>query len=501
MKPRFLSALAALALITSLVQPAFAYLITTHARPLAPAIAYAAPFGSYLMVWAEDRGTGTGLDVYAARLNPNGIVQGYDVPVIVAPGNQSDPTLAFSEQVDQFMLVYTDDSGGAGNPSGNPTPGLPIPGTPTGPGTTATPPPPPGPPPPPFAAGRVDRLAPAGPLPGGALSAGMVVLPSPGDPAAGPEPRDGRDADQPPPPPFQTATPGPTATPGGNPPPPVAQPGSRDLYGTFLAVNGVRASVIFPVVLSPADDTYPDLAYMWRGRTDGLGDRIALVWREVTGVDSAIKALEIIPYGRFFDPYDRPDTVVAGGDLGRPSVAAEVTQGEYLVVWSQTPTDDPARDLYGRRLNANAFPYRPIIRLVTAKAPIDDVYPSVGSLFGAGGYVLAWERRDGANGPDIQTRRLNVNGIPYRNVNALAGGAAFSFAPDASSTLRDDTLVVWIDRNAASDHSIMAARVTKDGRRIGPERLVVQGGVGPNALTPVAPPGFPTLPPPPLPTP
>jgi hypothetical protein len=520
MRKRHLSILIApvlvAAFLVALVQPAFAYLIKTNARPTSPAIAYATRYGTYLMVWAEDRGTGTGMDLYAARLTKSGIVQGYEVPVVVAAGNQSDPTLAYSEQVNEFMLAFTDDS--AGQQPSPITPGIPTPpnpGLPTpipGPGgATATIP---VPPPPPLmgwteGSGAAGGRAAEARIPAGLIQqadgfppAGLVQLAPNGDAAGLTFQSDGRalDAnspDQPPTPPVQTATPGPSPTPGGNPIPPTS-PGSRDIYGTFLAVGGQRVSQVFQIVTSPADDTYPDLAYMPRG---GSNDQIALVWREVTGVESSIHSLKLTPYGRFFT-YGMKGNVVTGGDLGRPSVAAEVNKGEFLAAWSQTPTDDPARDLFARRLNSNAFPVGPVIKLVTAKAPVDDVYPSVSSLFSAGGgYLLAWERRTGGAAPDIQTRRLNQNGIPYRNENALAGGPAFSFAPDVSATVQNSTLVVWVDRNAASDNSIMAAEVTRDGRRIGPERVVVQGGTGPSALTPVAPPGFPTLPPPPLPTP
>ncbi len=453
------AACAALALAALAARPAWAYLIKTNARPVAPALGYAPSYDSYLLVWAEDRGTGTGLDLYGIRLTSSGIGQGYEVPIVVAPGNQSDPALAFSQQVGEFMVVYTDDSGGAAEPpSPGGTPGLPTPGGPTPalptPGATS-----PVPPPPPLA-----------------LAEGGVVDQPPGTPPG-----------------FPTA-PGPTATPGA-PPPAVPGTASRNLYGTFVSIGGQRVSQIFQIVSSPADDTYPDLAYMPRG---GRGDRIALVWREVTGVDASISGMELTPYGRFF-MLGAKRNVVTGGDLGRPSVAAEVPSGEYLVVWSQTPTDDPTRDVFARRLNSNAFPYGAPIRIEQSKAPVDDVYPSLGSLGPYGGFLVAWERRDGTNAPDIQARRLNRSGVPYRNQNTLAGGPAFSFAPDVASSDRTSTLVAWVDRNAASDHSIMIAEVTRDGRRIGPERLVVQGGAGPSALTPVAPPGFPTLPP--LPTP
>ena len=483
-----LIAAAMLAALPILAGSAQAALIQTSARPVAPALGFSPIYNSYLLIWAEDRGGGTGLDLYATRLNGNGVVQGLEIPLLVAPGNQSDPTLTYSPQLGEFMVFYTDDSGGQSS-SATPTPGIPvppIPGQPTTPPGQPTVPPPMPPstaPPPPL------LLAPDG-APAAAL-AGLV------DPA-------GRLAEAPmqptlPIPGQPTVTPGgPTATPGGPAQPPEV-PGSRDIYGMFVSSSGQRMTNVFPVVASPADETYPDLAYM---PTGGRGDRVAFVWRQVDGVEVSINSMELSPVGRYFG-ISSSRNVVQGGDLGRPSVAAEVPSGNYLVVWSQTPTNDSARDVFGRRLNSNAFPYGPILKLAQSKAPIDDVYPSVGSLGGFGGFILTWERRDGSNPPDAQIRQLNRNGIPYRSEYAVAGGGAFSFAPDIASSDNPSTLVAWLDRNAASDHSIVVAEVNRSGRRIGPERVAVVGGAGPGGVTPVPPPPVLNTPPvpPPLPTP
>lgn len=448
-------------LAASGLRGASAATVITSARPVAPAIGFANYYNSYLLVWAEDRGGGTGLDLYGIRLTASGVPQGAEVPVVVAPGNQSDPTMVFSQQVGEFLLMYTDDSGGG--PGGLPTPGMPLPGTPALP-TPGGPAPstPPVPPPPPLLAMS--------------HTADLPLQPTP-------------------PPPGATATSGaPTATAG----PPAIPADARDIRGIFVTPSGQPVSVSFTVSNSPADETYPDLAYLPGG---GRGDRIGMVWREVTGINVSIHAMEITPIGRSF-VLNNKNSVVSGGDLGRPSIAAEVPSGSYLVAWSQTPTGENTRDVFARRLNANAFPYGPPIKIEASAAPVDDVYPSLGSLEDFGGYVIAWERRDGVNTPDIQTRRLNKNGIPYRSNYALAGGPAFSFAPDVASSGNDTTLVVWIDRNAASDHSIMASQINRTGQRRGPEFVVVQGGAGPGPLTPIAPPpnpGGPTAPPPPPP--
>ena len=490
-----------LAALPLFARSAHAYVVQTSGRPLAPAIGYAINYDTYLLVWAEDRGTGTGLDLYGARLNRQGIVQGGEVPILVAPGNQSDPTLAWSRQVNEFMLFYTDDSGNGGgaNPA-NPTtvPPPPVPGQPTpAPGQPTAPPPatPPNPPaPPPLLLSPADLGFAGRDLVGLAdRPLQQPTLPIPGTPVASATPLA----------PTATLAPGqPTYTPvppGGQPAPPPEAPGSRDIWGMFVTASGQRVSQTFAVTNSPADETYPDLAYMPRG---GSGDRIAFVWREVNGVEVSIKSMELTPIGRYFGINAR-NTVASGGDLGRPSVAAEVPSGQYLVIWSQTPSNDATRDLYSRRLNNNAFPYGAVRTLAKSLAPIDDVYPSIGSLEAYGGFVMVWERRDGVNAPDIQARRLNRNGVQYASEYAFAGGPEFSFAPDIASSGQASTLAVWIDRNAASDHSILAAEIRRTGQKIGPERLVVQGGAGPAAVTPVVPgPGFPQPPAPPaLPTP
>jgi hypothetical protein len=511
--------------------------IATTGRPQSPAVAQSSLDGSFLIVWAEDRGMGTGLDLYGARANAAGIVAGTEVPILIAAGNQSDPTMAYSRRNNAYLLIYTSD--GSPLPPVNPTPGIPIPGGPTATPGFPTPPIPPPPPPPgpqvlaprfpsgdPIAASAVPIARWIGPgqllvstAPASVAASGMsattgnadqpppplptpipstpgvpptsLPLPTPGGGTATPP--------LPPPPPGATFTPvpgGPTATPDPNaPPPPPTAGGSRDLWGVWVSVSGYRFTSTFQVVASPADDTYPDLGYVQYPN----GDQFALVWREVTGVNAAISVMRLEGMGYYFIPYSKA-TVLSGGDIGRPSVAGEQTLGEYYVAWAQTPKDNPAREIYGRRLNTNAFPVGPVRELVTGAA--DQVYPSIASLGSAGGYILTWEERMPGMDPDIRVRRLNRNGVPQGLTTALAGGTAFSFAPDIASSEAASTLLVWLDRNAASDHSILGIEVNRDGRRLSPERTIVRGGAGPGAVTPVVPgPGFPTPPGPPLPTP
>lgn len=474
--------------------------VTTTGRPLAPAIGFAPTYNTYLLVWAEDRGQGTGLDIYAARTTASGVVVGYEFPIVVAPGDQSDPAVVFSERLNDYLVMFTTE-GQAGPPNPEGTPGVPPPGT------TATPAfPTPPPPPIPFGAGAV---APGGMAPGGVVSGASVpgagwdrltatghMQLAPAGVQAGP--------DQPPPPPPTLPPPGqPTATavpggPGGTPgvPPPVVGTGQRDIYGTWVTASGQRVSNIFPVIASPADDTYPSLASFRRSAND---ERFALVWREVTGTTVALSVYEFLGGPGYYIVWDSAKgNVAGGGDQGRPSVAVE-SSGEYMVTWAETQPGADNRDILGRRLNANGWPYGPT--RVLMDGPADQVYPSIGAIRSSGGYLVVWEERTPGAAPDIRLRRLNRNGVAYGTAYTLAGGAPFSFAPTLPTSDRSTLLLGWLDRNAASDLSIMGAEVTRDGRRVGPERILVQGGSGPSGVTPMPPPPFPTPPPPPPPIP
>lgn len=516
-------------------------------RPVAPAVGFAVNNNSHLLVWAEDRGTGTGLDLYSLRLSSSGLPSGRVVPLLVAPGNQSDPSLVFSTRLNEFFLVYTDDGTGGGGPGATPTSNVPIPPIPGTPGPTPTAGPTQPPLPPiPFARDRGETrvlpLDPAAALVLGAdaqgqdaearwldadveadldaafdnaaflagvsraeargLQAGVVALA--GDdgaltPLSGLE---GLAALQPPPVPTPgpsptagpTITPGgPTATPGGpvTPGPPAA--GSRNLRGTFVSTYGHRLTNTFGIIESPADDTFPDISLLEFASTD----QYALVWREVNGVDAQLSVVRLRGQGHWF-VVDYKNTVVTGSDISRPSVAADPVEGAYLVSWAETPQGEAARDVYGRRLNRNAAPYRPTFGL--ASGPEDQVYPSLASLGSFGGYLLAWEQRDGVNPPDIQTRQLNRNGYPYRSQYALAGGPEYTFSPNVSSTDFVTTLTIWLERNAAGDHSILTQEVNRSGRPNGPLRVAVVGGASTAPLTPVPPVNTPPVPPiPPVP--
>ena len=130
-----------------------------------------------------------------------------------------------------------------------------------------------------------------------------------------------------------------------------------------------------------------------------------------------------------------------------------------------------------RRLRDAATELRKTKKSLCVLSPITKIPPELEKSISA---VLDWE-------------------LPNRTEIESAARKVLPNLPAATD--RSTLLLVWLDRNAAGDHSVIGAEVTRDGRRVGPERILVQGGTGPGGVTPVPPHGFPSPPPPPPPIP
>jgi hypothetical protein len=77
-----------------------------------PAIAYNEERDEFLVVWSDDRNPDTGRDIYAQRLFTNGLPKGGFFPIYVGPGNQTEPAIAYSSFRDEYLAVWSDDRDG-----------------------------------------------------------------------------------------------------------------------------------------------------------------------------------------------------------------------------------------------------------------------------------------------------------------------------------------------------------------------------------------------------
>jgi|GEM_PF-891407 len=71
-----------------------------------PAVAYAPPAESYLVVW-EDRWSGAG-DIYGRRVGQDGQILGNPFAITTAQNWQMAPAIAYSSQANQYLVVWSD---------------------------------------------------------------------------------------------------------------------------------------------------------------------------------------------------------------------------------------------------------------------------------------------------------------------------------------------------------------------------------------------------------
>jgi hypothetical protein len=78
-----------------------------------PAVALGAS-SYYLVVWESVRPTqSTANDIYGLRVQSNGTLWAYTIPICTATGSQQSPDLAFNPNSGYFLVVWQDDRGGA----------------------------------------------------------------------------------------------------------------------------------------------------------------------------------------------------------------------------------------------------------------------------------------------------------------------------------------------------------------------------------------------------
>ncbi|MBS1251205.1 MAG: hypothetical protein MAG451_00235 [Anaerolineales bacterium] len=74
-----------------------------------PAVAYDPGRDRYLVMWDDDRNAAfTGHDLFGRFFSPTGGPDSSEFPVITAPANQRQPRLAFREDREEFLVIWSD---------------------------------------------------------------------------------------------------------------------------------------------------------------------------------------------------------------------------------------------------------------------------------------------------------------------------------------------------------------------------------------------------------
>jgi hypothetical protein len=141
-----------------------------------------------------------------------------------------------------------------------------------------------------------------------------------------------------------------------------------------------------------------------------------------------------------------------------PRVLSDGADGA-IFVWQDRRAGPANSDIYAQRLSASGLPQWPPTDVAVCSAPADQVRPSMASAVSNGVYLIAWtDSRGGA--PDIYAQYLNVFGGPQWALN----GVPVSTAPGVQErpVINESGFIAWEDgRNG--DPDIYAQQVAFTG--------------------------------------
>ncbi|MEW5676412.1 T9SS type A sorting domain-containing protein [Flavobacterium enshiense] len=147
------------------------------------------------------------------------------------------------------------------------------------------------------------------------------------------------------------------------------------------------------------------------------------------------------------------------------SILVSDNNGGAIITWEDRRTSANSADLYAQRINSNG-----IVQWTTNGVPISataynqwyqEIIPD-----GNGGAIIAWaDYRNGTNNGDIYAQRINSTGVTQWTTN----GAAISTASNSQSSTQlilDDNggaIITWTDYRSGTNNDIYAQRINMNG--------------------------------------
>jgi len=235
-----------------------------------------------------------------------------------------------------------------------------------------------------------------------------------------------------------------------------------DIFGQFLAPDGVLSGVEFPISNVEADSKdNPAIAY------DSVNHRFLVVWEDQRNSD--VTANDI--YGQIVNA----DGTLSGGNFPvsdntstqeRPSVAYDSANQRFLVVWQDGRNPYPSP--YGQLVNTGGTLYDGDFSIANVNDQNPQVaYDSVNQKF-----LVIFNRYDG-NYFDIHGQVLNPDGSPDGAITDISTGdnhkwLNWNSIPIAYDSTHQRFLVVWEDDRGA-DHDIYGQLLNANGTPTGGE--------------------------------
>jgi hypothetical protein len=158
------------------------------------------------------------------------------------------------------------------------------------------------------------------------------------------------------------------------------------------------------------------------------------------------------------------------GDQYRPSVAADGSNGTFVVVWQSLLQDGSGFGIFGQRYLPSGVPSGVEFRVNTYTTD-DQGQPSVAVDF-AGSFVVAWssDEQDGVNGTGVFGQRYSASGAvlgPEFRVNTFTPS---SQRGPAVSWLPSGFVVVWESQGQdGANMGVFGQRYAVTGAPLGPE--------------------------------
>jgi hypothetical protein len=219
-----------------------------------------------------------------------------------------------------------------------------------------------------------------------------------------------------------------------------------------------------PIIDWPDDQIRPAIAY------NTHVNEYFVTWQHQLSADSDVWYI----FGRSLDqtgaPADAPFAISESDALKHiaPDIAYHEGSREYLVVWEYvwTGTD---HDIYGRRLDGNG-------NVVGAEIPISyqenkEGEPAVAANTTNGGYLVAWSQHIGTDDfgwSQIRGQRLDAAATPAGDPIKIGLGVNDQRDPAlAFDSQQNRYLVVWQEQNSQGDFDIMGQLIAGNGNLIG----------------------------------
>src|SRR5262245_59430340 len=241
-------------------------------------------------------------------------------------------------------------------------------------------------------------------------------------------------------------------------------PLGADIYGARVTAAGqVLDPNGFPISEAPGYQLTPKVAF------DGTNYLVG--WTDTRSDDGDVYAARVSQAGTVLDP---AGIAVSAENNSQGLGALTFAAGDYFLAWGDSRAVNYASDAYGARMTPSGDVLDPAgIPISTAAG---DQYPS-GVAFDGADFLVAWAVDLNEGQDDVYAARVTQGGGVLEPAGLLVPTASGSEQAPTVATSEGGFLVVWTDSRGGND-DLYAARVNGFGTVLDPAGLLVGSAVG-----------------------